>query len=74
MFETFTTIKEVQDPSEAMSGIYQNWVYLLFTAIAAVGEYFLSLFTIIMSALVYFNLSEKHDFGGTYERIENIGN
>jgi len=74
MFETFTTIQEVQDPSQAMGDIYQNWVYLLFTAIAAVGEYFLSLFTIIMSALVYFNLSEKQEFKGTYDRIEKIGN
>ena len=74
MVETFTTIQNAPDPSEAMGSIYQNWVYLLFTAIGAIGQYFLSMFTIIMSALIYFNLSEKHDFTGTYDRIENIGN
>lgn len=73
MVETFTTIRQAQDPS-AMGEIYQDWVYLLFAAIGAIGEYFLSLFTIIMSALIYFNLSEKRDFTGTYDRIENIGN
>jgi len=74
MVETFTTIQDAPDPSEAMGAIYQNWVYLLFTAIGAIGQYFLSMFTIIMSALVYFNLSEKQEFTGTYDRIDNIGN
>ncbi len=73
MVETFTALQDAQDPS-AMGDMYKNWVYLLFAAIGAIGEYFLGLFTVIMSALIYFNLSEKHDFTGTYDRIENIGN
>jgi hypothetical protein len=74
MVETFTTVQESQGSPDALGGIYQNWVYLFLTAIGSIGEYFLSLFSIIMSALLYFNLSEKQDSRGTYDRIENIGN
>lgn len=63
----------VEDPS-AFGKIYQNWFYLLMSAIGAIGQYFLSLFSVIMIALVYFNLSEKQEFKGTYDQIDQIGN
>lgn len=73
MIESFTAIEKSSDPS-ALSDIYQNWVYLLFTAIGSLGQLFLSIFTVIMIALVYFNLNEKQRFTGTYEQIDQIGN
>ena len=73
MVEGFTAIEQASDPN-AVTGLYQNWVYLLFTAIGSLGQLFLSIFTVIMIALVYFNLSEKQDFTGTYEQIDQIGN
>lgn len=73
MVETFTAIEKSSDPS-AIADIYQNWVYLLFAAIGSLGQLFLNIFTVIMAALVYFNLSEKHNFTGTYEQIDQIGN
>lgn len=62
----------LDDPS-AFSSIYQNWFYLLMSAIGAIGQYFLSIFSVIMIALVYFNLSEKQEFRGTYDQIDQIG-
>ena len=62
------------DQSEVVTNLYGNWVFLLLSAIALLGQYVLTIFTIIMSTLLYFNLSEKHDFTGTYEQIDNIGN
>lgn len=73
MVESFTAIEKSSDPS-AIADIYQNWVYLLFAAIGSLGQLFLNIFTVIMAALVYFNLSEKHNFTGTYEQIDQIGN
>jgi len=73
MVEGISAIEQASDPT-AMTGIYQNWVYLLLTAIASLGQLFLSIFTVIMIALVYFNLSEKQEFTGTYEQIDQIGN
>jgi len=73
IIESFTALEKSSDPS-AISGIYQDWVYLLFTAIGTLGQLFLNIFTVIMAALVYFNLSEKQNFTGTYEQIGQIGN
>ncbi|MGX1024217.1 hypothetical protein [Flavobacterium sp. CS20] len=73
MVEGFTAFDQASDPT-AITGLYQNWVYLLFTAIGSIGQSFLSIFTVIMIALVYFNLSEKQEFKGTYEQIDQIGN
>lgn len=73
MVESFTALEKSSDPS-AIADIYQNWVYLLLAAIGSLGQLFLNIFTIIMTALVYFNLSEKQNFTGTYEQIDQIGN
>jgi hypothetical protein len=67
--ENFTTYN-----NDALGSVYKDWIYLLFSAIAVIGQYFMNIFSVIMVALVYFNLSEKQEFTGTYEQIENIGN
>lgn len=71
--ESFLGIQQSSDPSE-FAGIYQDWIYLLFSAIAVLGQYFLNIFSVILTALIYFNLSEKQEFRGTYEQIDQIGN
>jgi len=72
--ERFTAFESAQDGNAFEVGeMYQNWLFLFFTAISVLGQYFLSIFTIIMTALVYFNLSEKQNFSGTYEQIDQIG-
>lgn len=72
--EGFTAASSSPDDPSAFSDIYQNWFYLLMSAIGSIGQYFLSLFSVIMIALVYFNLSEKQEFRGTYDQIDQIGN
>lgn len=73
IIESFTALEQSTDPT-AFSDIYQNWVYLLFTAIGSLGQLFLSIFSVILIALIYFNLNEKQEFTGTYEQIDQIGN
>jgi hypothetical protein len=59
---------------EELAGIYQNWIYLVFAAISVLGQFFLSIFNVISTALIYFNLSERQEFTGTYDQIDQIGN
>lgn len=73
--EGFTAFESASDGSGLeVSEMYQDWLFLLFTAISVLGQYLLSIFTVIMTALVYFDLSEKQNFSGTYEQIDQIGN
>ena len=72
--EGFTVASNSPDNPSAIGEIYQSWIYLLFSAIGSIGQYFLSLFSVIMLALVYFNLSEMQEFKGTYDQIDQIGN
>ena len=72
--EGFTAIESAQNGSLEVTEMYQDWLFLLFTAIGVLGQYFLSIFTVIMVILVYFNLSEQQNFSGTYEQIDQIGN
>ena len=67
--DSITTIQ----PNGEIFNIYRDWAYLLFTAIALIGQYFMNIFTVILVALIYFNLAEKQEFTGTYEQIDNIG-
>ncbi len=62
------------ESNNALFNVYQDWIYLLFSAIAVIGQYFMNIFTVILTALIYFNLTEKQEFTGTYEQIDNIGN
>ncbi len=55
-----------------MSQIF-DWVYLLVTIISSVIQYVLYSILPVGIALIYFNLNEKKNFTGTYERIENLG-
>jgi hypothetical protein len=75
MVKSFLVLESASnmDSPEGLASLYQDWVSLLLTAIGVIGQNLLSIFKYIMIALVYFNLSEKYDFKGTYDRIENIG-
>jgi hypothetical protein len=67
------SINTLEANNKIMS-VYSDWIYLLFSAIAVIGQYFMNIFTVIITALIYFNLTEKQEFTGTYEQIDNIGN
>lgn len=76
MVKSFVVIDSAtnQESMEGLASLYQDWVSLLLTALGIIGQNLLSIFKYIMIALVYFSLSEKLDFKGTYDRIDNIGN
>ncbi len=76
MVKSFVFIESATDYEsvDGLAALYQDWVSLLLTAVGIIGQNLLSIFKYIMIALVYFSLSEKLDFKGTYDRIDNIGN
>ncbi|VAW10809.1 Putative transmembrane protein [hydrothermal vent metagenome] len=41
--------------------------------ISLLAQFFLSIISLVASALIYFNLNEKKNFTGTYERIQDLG-
>ncbi len=47
--------------------------YILFNVISTIAQFLLNLISIIATALIYFNLNEKKNFTGTFERIESLG-
>lgn len=48
-------------------------VSLFLGALSTLAQFLLNLISIVASVLVYFNLNEKKNFTGTYERIKNLG-
>ncbi len=41
--------------------------------ISLLAQFFLSIISLVAGALIYFNLNEKKNFTGTFERIQNLG-
>ncbi|SHJ83873.1 hypothetical protein [Pseudozobellia thermophila] len=48
-------------------------VSLLLGSISTLAQFLLNLVSVVASVFVYFNLNEKKNFTGTYERIKNLG-
>ena len=53
--------------------LYKDPIYLILYIIAFIARFILNIITIIANALIYFNLNEKKNLSGTYERIQNLG-
>lgn len=60
------------DPSSLNS--FNDPFYIFLNVVSTLFQILLNIVPIVASALVYFNLNEKRNFTGTYERISNIGN
>lgn len=60
------------DPSSL--GSFNDPFSIVLNVISTLFQILLNIVTIVASAFVYFNLNEKRNFTGTYERISNIGN
>lgn len=56
-----------------MMDIFKDPIYILFNVISTLAQFLLNLISIIAGAFIYFNLNEKKNFTGTYERIESLG-
>ena len=59
--------------AEGMMDIFKDPIYILFNVISTVAQFLLNLISIIAGAFIYFNLNEKKNFTGTYERIDSLG-
>ena len=54
-------------------GIFADPIYIVLYVVAMIFKFALNIITIVSSVLIYFNLNEKKNFTGTYERIQNLG-
>jgi len=56
-----------------MMDTFVDPIYMILNMIGALAQVLLNLITIIAGAFIYFNLNEKKNFTGTFERIQNLG-
>jgi len=61
------------DPTKMLEFI-DNPIYIILNVLAYFGKFLLYSVTLISSAFVYFDLNEKKNLTGTYERIDSLGN
>ncbi len=59
--------------AETVVDIFKDPIYLLLNIISAVAQFLLNLISVVAGAFIYFNLNEKKNFTGTYEKIQNLG-
>ncbi len=59
--------------AESMLNIFKDPIYILFNIISTLGQFLLNLISVVAGVFIYFNLNEKKNFTGTYERIERLG-
>ena len=59
--------------AENMMGSFIDPVYMILNMVSTLAQVLLNLITIIAGVFIYFNLNEKKNFTGTYERIQNLG-
>lgn len=48
-------------------------ITILFGIISTLSQFLLNIISVVASVLIYFDLNEKKNFTGTYERIKNLG-
>lgn len=54
-------------------GIFVDPIYIILYLVSMIFRFALNIITIVAGVLIYFNLNEKKNFTGTYERIQNLG-
>ncbi|WP_047244779.1 hypothetical protein [Maribacter thermophilus] len=59
--------------AESVMTVTKDPIYILLNVLNTVGQFLLNLISVIATVFIYFNLNEKKNFTGTYERIENLG-
>ena len=60
------------DPVALTGGIFDP-IYILLNLLSVSVQFLLNIITLVAGVLIYFNLNEKKNFTGTYERIDNLG-
>lgn len=59
--------------AENMGDYFADPVYIILSIISYLAQFLLNIISIIAGVFIYFNLNEKKNFTGTYERIQNLG-
>lgn len=59
--------------AESMMDVFQDPIYLFLNMFGTLAQFLLNLIAVIAGVFIYFNLNEKKNFTGTYERIKNLG-
>lgn len=59
--------------AETVVDIFKDPIYLLLNIVSAIAQFMLNLISVVAGAFIYFNLNEKKNFTGTYERIQSLG-
>jgi hypothetical protein len=62
-----------QIDAEGMTDMFKDPIYILLNVISTLAQFLLNLISIIAGVFIYFNLNEKKNFTGTYERIDSLG-
>lgn len=60
------------DAVTMMDGFFDP-IYILLNLLATLFKFLLNLISVVAGVFIYFNLNEKKNFTGTYERIQNLG-
>lgn len=59
--------------AESMTNIFQDPIFLFLNMISTLAQFLLNLISVIAGAFIYFNLNEKKNFTGTFQRIKDLG-
>lgn len=54
-------------------GIFVDPIYIILYLVSMIFRFALNIISVVAGVLIYFNLNEKKNFTGTYERIQNLG-
>lgn len=57
----------------SMTNSFVDPIYLVLNMIGTLAQLLLNIISIVASAFIFFNLNEKKNFTGTFERIQNLG-
>ncbi len=60
------------DPT-GQAGLFQDPVYIILNVLSYALKYFLNFISIIAVVFIYFNINEKKNFSGTFDRIDSLG-
>jgi len=59
--------------AESIGDVFKDPLYIFFNLFATLAQFLLNLIAVIAGAFIYFNLNERKNFTGTFERIQNLG-
>lgn len=53
--------------------VFNDPIYLLLNILSTLVQFLMNIIFLVATSLIFFNLNEKKNFTGTFERIESLG-